>query len=83
MEYAFALPPSCSKSLFVKILVILAAIAVADNMLIYAKSVEEHDRILLSVITSAKKLNVKFNPKKCQFRLSNVKYLFQIDDYRI
>lgn len=53
-------------------------IAVVDDMLIHAKSVEEHDKILLSVIERAKKLNVKFNPEKFQFRVSKVKYLGHI-----
>ncbi|XP_037046531.1 uncharacterized protein LOC119081601 [Bradysia coprophila] len=66
-------------------------IAVVDDMLIHARSIEEHDKILLAVIERARKLNVKFNPEKFQFRVRKVKYLghvfskdgMQIDDDRI
>lgn len=66
-------------------------VAVVDDMLIYAKTIEEHDRALMAVIERAKKLNVKFNPDKFQFRVNRVRYLghvfskdgMSIDDDRI
>lgn len=66
-------------------------IAVIDDLLIYAKSIKEHDEILMAVIERAKKLNVKFNPSKFQFRVEKVRYLghifskdgMSIDDDRI
>lgn len=50
-------------------------IAVVDDMLIHARSIEEHDKILSAVIGRARKLNIKFNPEKFQFRVRKVKYL--------
>lgn len=46
-----------------------------DDILIYGKTKEEHDQRLKNVFKIALKNNVKFNLKKCQFGLSEVKYL--------
>lgn len=46
-----------------------------DDILIYGKTKEEHDQRLKKVFEIALKNNVKFNIKKCQFGLSEVKYL--------
>ena len=49
-----------------------------DDMLIYADNEVEHDIILNKVIERARKLNVKFNKNKLQFRVNEVKYLGHI-----
>ncbi|KFM62105.1 Retrovirus-related Pol polyprotein from transposon 17.6, partial [Stegodyphus mimosarum] len=46
-----------------------------DDILIAASTVQEHDKILTEVINRAKKLNIKFNKQKLQYRVSEVKYL--------
>lgn len=46
-----------------------------DDMLICADNEKEHDVILNKVVERARKLNVKFNPKKLQYRVNEVKYL--------
>ena len=46
-----------------------------DDLLISGKTIQEHDRALQKVIEVALKNNVKFNPKKIQFRKESVLYL--------
>lgn len=62
-----------------------------DDILIAAKTLEEHDSILEKVIQRAKEINVRFNPDKLQYRVNNVKYIghmfskdgVSVDDSRI
>lgn len=62
-----------------------------DDILIAGKTMEDHDRILKQVLERAKKLNVKFNPHKFQYKVPSVTYLGfkftedgrQIDENRI
>ncbi|XP_036322132.1 uncharacterized protein K02A2.6-like [Rhagoletis pomonella] len=49
-----------------------------DDILIAAKSVEEHDRTLRLVMERARKLNIKFNVDKIQYKVTEVKYLGKI-----
>lgn len=49
-----------------------------DDVLIAADSMEEHDRILAQVLERARKLNIKFNESKVQYRVSEVKYMGKI-----
>ncbi|XP_052130313.1 uncharacterized protein K02A2.6-like [Frankliniella occidentalis] len=46
-----------------------------DDMLIVAKTEEEHDQIFLKVIERAKEHNVRFNPSKIQYKRKSVKFL--------
>ncbi|KAJ3655671.1 hypothetical protein Zmor_014792 [Zophobas morio] len=46
-----------------------------DDLLIAGETEEEHDAILNKVIDRARKLNIKFNQSKVQYRKSQVKYL--------
>lgn len=46
-----------------------------DDMLICADNEKEHDEILNKVVERARKLNVKFNLRKLQYRVTEVKYL--------
>ena len=48
---------------------------VADDIIIAASSVEEHDHILQQVLDRAMKCNIKFNFDKFQLRISAVNYL--------
>ena len=49
-----------------------------DDMIIAARNDEEHDKILHKVLTRARECGVKFNSKKIQFRVTQVKYLGHI-----
>lgn len=49
-----------------------------DDLLICASSDEEHDKILTQVFERAKKCNVRFNKKKFQYKLKEVKYFGHI-----
>lgn len=49
-----------------------------DDILIAGDSLEEHDRILQQVMDRARKLNIKFNPDKIQYKVTEVKYLGKI-----
>ena len=48
---------------------------VADDIIIAASTVQEHDSILQQVLERAKECNVRFNFDKLQLRVSEVKYL--------
>ena len=48
---------------------------VADDIIIAAANVEEHDMILRQVLARARDRNVKFNFDKLQLRVNSVKYL--------
>lgn len=49
-----------------------------DDILIASDTLEEHDKILQAVIERAKKLNIRFNKEKIQFKQNHVKYLGHI-----
>lgn len=49
-----------------------------DDILVGGSTLEEHDEILKQVIERARKLNIKFNKNKFQYRLKSVKYLGHI-----
>lgn len=46
-----------------------------DDLLIAAKTPEQHDEILTKVINRAKELNIKFNNSKIQLKVPEVKHL--------
>lgn len=55
-----------------------------DDILIFANSVEEHDRILAEVLAILKRLNLKINQAKSQFRKESVKFLrFQLSKHGV
>ena len=49
-----------------------------DDILIAAETIEQHDKIVNLVIERARKLNIRFNKEKLQYRVESVKYLGQI-----
>ena len=49
-----------------------------DDMIIHAKSLEEHDEILEKFLNCARENNIKFKKEKIKLRLSGVKYLGHI-----
>ncbi|RWR98464.1 hypothetical protein B4U79_04942, partial [Dinothrombium tinctorium] len=49
-----------------------------DDLLIWGRSLKEHDKRLKAVLERAKKESVVFNPNKIQLRVSKVKYLGHI-----
>lgn len=46
-----------------------------DDCLVAGKDASEHDLLLKQVMTRAREENTRFNPKKLQYRLSEVKFL--------
>ena len=70
---------------------IAGVIVYFDDLLISASTEQEHDKILNEVISKARKLNIKFNPNKIQYKVRSVKYLghnfnkegMQPDDERV
>ena len=50
----------------------------ADDMIIAAATVKEHDEILQKVMTRAKEANVKFNKEKVQYKVCSVNYMGHI-----
>uniref|UniRef100_A0A0A9WHB1 RNA-directed DNA polymerase n=1 Tax=Lygus hesperus TaxID=30085 RepID=A0A0A9WHB1_LYGHE len=46
-----------------------------DDILIFANSIEEHNKRLEALLERAKTYNVKFNKTKCKFCLPKIKYL--------
>lgn len=51
---------------------------IADDMIIAAKTAEEHDQILQQVIETSTSKNITFNKEKMQFKVDSVKYLGDI-----
>lgn len=49
-----------------------------DDLLIASDTEEGHDRIVKKVIERARKLNVKFNKHKVQYKAKSVKFLGNI-----
>ena len=45
---------------------------IADDLIVYIKSVEEHDQNLHKVIQRVEEKNLTLNPDKCQFRMDKV-----------
>ena len=48
---------------------------VADDIIIAADTIEEHDAILQKLLTRAREQHIKFNFDKLQLRVDTVKYL--------
>jgi hypothetical protein len=46
-----------------------------DDLLIYGKTQEEHDRNLKRVLERAKQANIKLNKSKCEFQVKEIKFL--------
>lgn len=49
-----------------------------DDIIVYAKSVEEHNKILKQVFARANEFGVRFNKEKCKFLLKEIKYVGHI-----
>lgn len=47
----------------------------ADDIILHAKTVEEHDRRLKALLERLRHVGVTLNPKKCQLRMNSVKFL--------
>lgn len=46
-----------------------------DDIIIYAHSTEEHNKIIKDVFRRADEYGVRFNKEKCKFLLKEVKYM--------
>ena len=53
-------------------------INIADDILIYGNTVEEHDRNLLALLDRALEVNLTLNPKKFKFKCTSVPFFFNI-----
>lgn len=49
-----------------------------DDIIIYAKSIEEHNEILSNVLNKANEAGVRFNKAKCKFLVNEIKYVGHI-----
>lgn len=46
-----------------------------DDLFVWGKTKEEHDRRLEKVLETARRNNIKFNKSKCKFGVSEIKYI--------
>ena len=53
-------------------------LVIHDDLIIACKTSDEHDKTLTKVFDRARERNIKFNKKKIQFKVSEVKYLSHI-----
>ena len=53
---------------------ILAVTGIADDMVIYGRSIEEHDKHFLNFLSLVRKNNLKLNASKLQFELEEVSF---------
>ena len=53
-------------------------INIADDILIYGSTVEEHDRNLLALLDRALEVNLTLNPKKFKFKCTSVPFFGNI-----
>ncbi|KAL1451954.1 hypothetical protein WDU94_006279 [Cyamophila willieti] len=51
-----------------------------DDIIVCGKTVEEHDEKLEKVLCIARENNIRFNPEKCVFNVSQVKFLGHVID---
>lgn len=49
-----------------------------DDIIVYAKSKVEHNKILQQIFNQARRYGVKFNKLKCEFALTEIKYVGHI-----
>ena len=47
---------------------------IIDDILIWGRTYEEHDRKLEAILKKAREVNIRFNPKKLEYRKSKVTY---------
>ena len=47
---------------------------IVDNMVIYGKSIKEHDKHFLNFLSIVRKNNLKLNPTKLQFQLKEISF---------
>jgi len=57
---------------------ISGVLAIHDDIIIVAENENEHDIILQKILQRARERNIKFNLKKIQFRIPQVRYLGNI-----
>ena len=55
-------------------------IGIADDMIVYGRTEEEHDRNLLNLMEVAKKSGLVFNSQKCGIKLPEIKFFGHIYD---
>ena len=51
---------------------------VVDDILVYGRSQDEHDKNLKKVLDRARQLNLKLNPQKCKFNVNKVPFVGHI-----
>ena len=50
----------------------------ADDIIVCGRDKAEHDRNLKQVLDRARKVNLRLNPRKCKFGVSQVQYVGHI-----
>lgn len=48
---------------------------IADDLIIWGRNDEEHDRRLIQVLNRAREVQLKLNKKKCRIRVNEVSYI--------
>ena len=54
---------------------VLPCSIIVDDILVGGKDQKEHDKNLRQVLNRAREVNLKLNPSKCKFGVSNVGYV--------
>lgn len=79
MPFGIKSAPEVFQRIMVKIFGCIEGVQVVfDDLIIAAESEEEHDQILMKVLETARKNNIKFNKEKLQLRVNSVKFLGNI-----
>ena len=47
---------------------------ITDNLVMYNYTLEDHDRVLITVLVTAKQVDLRFNPDKCIFRCIRIPF---------
>ena len=47
---------------------------IADDLIIYGYTLDDHDRVLFTVLDTAKQVGLKFNPDKCIFKCTQIPF---------
>ena len=47
---------------------------IADNLVMYGYTLGDHDRVLFTVLDTAKQVGLKLNPDKCSFRCMQIPF---------
>ena len=75
LPYGVSTAPAIFQSVMDRILQGLPVACYLDDILIVAKTEEEHDQLLEKTLERLEKAGVRLSQEKCEFRLSELRYL--------